>query len=192
MDIVSIIVIFIALLCLFFISKTPRGKKMILQIFQAEIKLKKYGLFGIILYIIIGIILNITLFLYMPVNIMSGFLFGFKKGFLISYCIVMISAIISFYIAKYFLKEKIEKNIEKYEKLLEIYKKQDTFTLQDWFMYVILTRVSPVPFNFSNYFWGITKISVFVFILSSSIGVLPWFFFEVLGGSKIKHIEKLL
>ena len=192
MDIISICVIFVSIICIFFVSRTPRGKKMVLQIFQAELKLKKYGMLGIITYIIIGIILNITLFLYMPVNIMSGFLFGFKKGFIISYCIVMISAIISFYIAKYFLQEKVEKTIEKYKKLSEIYKKQDSFTLQDWITYVILTRVSPVPFNFSNYFWGVTKISIVTFVISSSIGILPWLFFEVLGGSKIKHIEKLL
>jgi len=191
---IKLLAIFIcsAIIFLFFISKSPNCKKLILSIFQAEQKLKKYGLMGIIIYIIIGIFLNITLFLYMYVNIMSGFLFGFKKGFVISYIIVIISALISFYISKYFLREKIENKTKEYEKLSYIYKKQESFELKDWIIYVILTRVSPIPFNFSNYFWGITKISIFVFIVGSAIGVLPWFLLEILTGSKIKNIENLL
>ena len=174
---------------LYILIKNPYTKSILIKLIDDEKILKNYGIMGIIVYILIGILLNVVFFLYMFVNIITGFIFGFKRGILISMIIVIVSAILSFLISRYYLKEHIPKNNTLFKKVL---KNQNEYNIFDWIKHIFITRISPLPFNIVNYFWGTTEINIWVYILSTFIGVIPWLIVEVYTGSMVKNINKFI
>lgn len=190
----KLIILILLIISLTIFSETKYGKKEILNIIKFNEKLKNKGLTGILIYILIGILLNVFLFLYVLVNISSGLIFGFKKGMLISYIIVIFSAIIGYYLSKYILKDDINILKNKYNIINKFYDKihDDNLTNLDYIKYIILFRLSPMPFHISNYLFGSTNIDISIFIIGTMIGVLPWLMLEVFIGSKLKNIKNIL
>ena len=186
------VLIIIVLVFLFFLSRNKYTKKYIYKLINIEKSLKKYGLLGIILYIIIGILLNIFLVMYFVVNIITGFIFGFKKGILIAYIIVVLSAIISFLISRYYLKDTIINKVEKNDRFKKIIDNQDNYNVIDWLRNIIISRLLPIPFIACNSFWGITNVKLYIYIIGTMIGVIPWLIFEVYVGSISKNIKKYI
>ena len=174
---------------LYILMKNPSTKKILIEIVDEEKLLKKYGLVGIFVYILIGIVLNVVFFLYFFVNLATGFIFGLKRGLIISMIIVIISATISFLLSRYFIKEKIPKDNETFQTILN---NQDNFNIFDWIKYNIILRVSPIPFNIVSYFWGTTEVNIWIYIFGTFIGVIPWMLFEVYTGSIVKNISKYI
>jgi uncharacterized membrane protein YdjX (TVP38/TMEM64 family) len=181
------IYIAIGLVILYILLKNKYMHSKLLQLVDEEKMLKNYGIIGILIYILIGIVLNIVFFLYFFVNVVTGYIFGFKKGILISMVIVTISSIISFVLSRYFLKENVKNDSSTFKTILD---NQNDFNLFDWIKYNVITRISPIPFNIVNYFWGITEIDIWVYIFATIIGVIPWVIFEVYTGSIVKNINK--
>lgn len=190
----KLIILILLIISLTIFSETKYGKKEILNIIKFNEKLKNKGLTGILIYILIGILLNVFLFLYVLVNISSGLIFGFKKGMLISYIIVIFSAIIGYYLSKYILKDDINILKNKYNIINKFYDKihDDNLTNLDYIKYIILFRLSPMPFHVSNYLFGSTNIDISIFIIGTMIGILPWLMLEVFIGSKLKNIKNIL
>jgi len=181
------IYIAIGLVILYILLKNKYMHSKLLQLIDEEKMLKNYGIIGILIYILIGIVLNVVFFLYFFVNVVTGYIFGFKKGIPISMVIVTISSIISFVLSRYFLKENVKNDSSTFKTILD---NQNDFNLFDWIKYNVITRISPVPFNIVNYFWGITEIDIWVYIFATIIGVIPWVIFEVYTGSIVKNINK--
>jgi len=181
------IYIAIGLVILYILLKNKYMHSKLLQLVDEEKMLKNYGIIGILIYILIGIVLNIVFFLYFFVNVVTGYIFGFKKGIPISMVIVTISSIISFVLSRYFLKENVKNDSSTFKTILD---NQNDFNLFDWIKYNVITRISPIPFNIVNYFWGITEIDIWVYIFATIIGVIPWVIFEVYTGSIVKNINK--
>jgi len=181
------IYIAIGLVILYILLKNKYMHSKLLQLIDEEKMLKNYGIIGILIYILIGIVLNIVFFLYFFVNVVTGYIFGFKKGIPISMVIVTISSIISFVLSRYFLKENVKNDSSTFKTILD---NQNDFNLFDWIKYNVITRISPIPFNIVNYFWGITEIDIWVYIFATIIGVIPWVIFEVYTGSIVKNINK--
>tara|TARA_R110001592_G_scaffold202655_1_gene452225 strand:- start:210 stop:803 length:594 start_codon:yes stop_codon:yes gene_type:complete len=181
------IYIAIGLVILYILLKNKYMHSKLLQLVDEEKMLKNYGIIGILIYILIGIVLNIVFFLYFFVNVVTGYIFGFKKGILISMVIVTISSIISFVLSRYFLKDNVKNDSSTFKTILD---NQNDFNLFDWIKYNVITRISPIPFNIVNYFWGITEIDIWVYIFATIIGVIPWVIFEVYTGSIVKNINK--
>jgi uncharacterized membrane protein YdjX (TVP38/TMEM64 family) len=177
----------IGLVILYILLKNKYMHSKLLQLIDEEKMLKNYGIIGILVYILIGIVLNIVFFLYFFVNVVTGYIFGFKKGIPISMVIVTISSIISFVLSRYFLKENVKNDSSTFKTILD---NQNDFNLFDWIKYNVITRISPIPFNIVNYFWGITEIDIWVYIFATIIGVIPWVIFEVYTGSIVKNINK--
>tara|TARA_Y100000389_G_scaffold150259_1_gene149803 strand:- start:1973 stop:2566 length:594 start_codon:yes stop_codon:yes gene_type:complete len=177
----------IGLVILYILLKNKYMHSKLLQLVDEEKMLKNYGIIGILIYILIGIVLNIVFFLYFFVNVVTGYIFGFKKGIPISMVIVTISSIISFVLSRYFLKENVKNDSSTFKTILD---NQNDFNLFDWIKYNVITRISPIPFNIVNYFWGITEIDIWVYIFATIIGVIPWVIFEVYTGSIVKNINK--
>lgn len=177
-------IIIISIIILFFIIlKSKYSNKYIHKLIKTEYNLKDKGIYGIVIFIIIGIILNQFVFLYPIINLSSGFIFGFKKGFIISYILIIISSIVSFYLSKYIFKK------------IEFDKKYDlnyNFNTIEWIKFNILLRISPTPFNVSNYILSNTNINIITYIIGTMIGVLPWLFLEVFIGSNIKNINNIV
>jgi uncharacterized membrane protein YdjX (TVP38/TMEM64 family) len=190
----KLIILILLIISLTVFSKTNYGKKKILNMLKIQEKLKNKGLIGILIYILIGILLNVFLFLYIIINLSSGYIFGFKKGFIIAYIIVICSSIIGFYLSKYLLKDDINTFKNKYHILNKLHEKihSNNLTNFDYIKYIILFRLSPIPFQVSNYLFGSTNVNIFIYIIGTMIGVLPWLIIEVYIGSKFKNISNVL
>lgn len=182
------IYVVIGFIVLYILIKHVDIKSILLEIIECEKNLKNNGIIGIVVYVLLGILLNTFFFLYYFVNITTGYIFGFKNGLMISMAIVMITAIISFMISRNNIKGLNDES-EIFKKIVE---DQSDFTGYDWVKYNIITRLSPIPFNVVNLFWGITTIDINTYIIATLIGIIPWLLFEVYIGSRIKDIKKYL
>lgn len=184
-------IIAIIIICMIYVYKSKNTKKYLYKLINEENKLKKKGIYGNIIFIIIGIILNQGFF-YPYINLSTGFIFGFERGVILSYILVIISAIVGFYLSRYVFKQKFIGFMKNHDRLKYIYKGQYNLNTFQWIKSVILLRVSPISFNLCNYFFGTTNIDIFTYIISTMIGVIPWLFAEVYIGSKIKNVHKLV
>jgi len=186
------VLIISVLVFLFFLSRNKYTKKYIYKLINIEESLKKYGLLGIIVYIIIGIVLNIFFFMYLIINIITGYIFGFREGILIAYIIIILSSIIPFLISRYYLKDKIINNAQENDRFKKIIDNQDNYNVIDWLRNIIISRLLPIPFIACNSFWGITNVKLYIYIIGTMIGVIPWLIFEVYVGSISKNIKKYI
>ena len=171
------VLIISVLVFLFFLSRNKYTKKYIYKLINIEESLKKYGLLGIIVYIIIGIVLNIFFFMYLIINIITGYIFGFREGILIAYIIIILSSIIPFLISRYYLKDKIINNAQENDRFKKIIDNQNNYNTFDWLKNIIISRVLPIPFIACNSFWGITNVKLYIYIIGTMIGVIPWLIF---------------
>ena len=172
-----------------------KQKKIQVIIFSIIAYLKYTGnksIKGKIYYIGIVIIMNIVFMNSTIPNLMSGYIFGLKKGIMLTLVGCIISGIISFYMSRYILKNKILKQVEKYPVLSMIKKDEHLLETPDWFELTVLSRLPPTyPYHLTSYFWGITDISVFIFILGTIIGILPGLSLETYIGYKFSNIKDI-
>jgi len=127
----------------------------------------------------------------------AGFAFGLWKGFLAVSAGATLGASLAFLVARFIARDKIEtiaKGNEKFQRIDNAIGKQGA-------KLVFLLRLSPViPFNLSNYFYGLTGVKFWPYVLASWIGMMPGAFLYVYigtagkaavsvaaGGEAIKH-----
>jgi uncharacterized membrane protein YdjX (TVP38/TMEM64 family) len=147
---------------------------------------------GKLYYISIVIIMNIVFMNSTIPNLMSGYIFGLRKGILLTLIGCIISGVISFYMSRYILKDKILEKVNKNEVLSQIKKDEKLLEKNDWFELTTLSRLPPTyPYHLTSYFWGITDISVFIFIIGSIIGILPGLSLETYIGYKFSNIKDI-
>jgi uncharacterized membrane protein YdjX (TVP38/TMEM64 family) len=150
------------------------------------------SIIGKIYYISVVIIMNIVFMNSTIPNLMSGYIFGLKKGILLTLIGCIISGVISFYMSRYILKDKILEQVSKYPVLSRIKKDEHLLGSLDWFELTILSRLPPTyPYHLTSYFWGITDISVFIFIIGTVIGILPGLSLETYIGYKFSNIKDI-
>lgn len=181
--------IIIIIICIICIQKSKSSKKYLFKLVNYEKNLKKSGISGIILFIIICILLNLVIFTIGLNNMITGYIFGFKNGIVIAYIINLITAIIGFIISRYFLKNNVNSLINKNKKFKKIYKNQINYKFIDWFKYNSILRISPIPFHVTSAFFGITNISFKKFILCSIFTILPACIIETYIGTNIKNLK---
>jgi uncharacterized membrane protein YdjX (TVP38/TMEM64 family) len=100
----------------------------------------------------------------------AGFLFGVVKGSLYVVIATTVGATLAFMIARLLFGERASKYVLSHSKLKLV---SDQFTHEGWRI-VLLTRLVPFfPFKLSNYFFGLTKISLRGFILGVFFGIWP-------------------
>ena len=172
-----------------------KHKKVQGSIFSIIAYLKYKGnktFMGKFYYVSIVIIMNIVFMNSTIPNLMSGYIFGLRKGILLTLIGCIISGVISFYISRYILKDKILEKVEKHEVLSQIKKDEKSLETSDWFQLATLSRLPPTyPYHLTSYFWGITDISVFIFIIGSIIGILPGLSLETYIGYKFSNIKNI-
>lgn len=110
--------------------------------------------------------------LLIPASLMSmaaGVAYGFW-GFPVVMVGASIGASFAFLIARYSAKEKVKKYFKKNPKIRVL---EEAVNNGGWKM-VALLRLSPIfPFNFQNYFYGITEIGFWPYIITTFIAVIP-------------------
>ena len=125
-------------------------------------------------------------------NLVSGYIFGLRNGILLTLIGCIISGVISFYISRYVLKDEIMDKVSKLKMLKKIKKEEKKFTIKEWFELTVLSRLPPTyPYHLISYFWGITDIKVYIFILGTIVGQLPSLAFETYIGYKFSDIKNI-
>jgi uncharacterized membrane protein YdjX (TVP38/TMEM64 family) len=82
----------------------------------------------------------------------------------------MVGAALAFLIARFVAREKITSIAKKNESFRRI----DVAIGEQGAKLVFLLRLSPlIPFNLSNYFYGLTAVKFWPYVLASWIGMLP-------------------
>jgi uncharacterized membrane protein YdjX (TVP38/TMEM64 family) len=127
----------------------------------------------------------------------AGFAFGLWKGFAAVSAGATLGASLAFLVARFIARGKIEAIAKGNEKFRNI----DNAIGKQGARLVFLLRLSPViPFNLSNYFYGLTGVKFWPYVLASWIGMMPGTFLYVYigtagkaavvaaaGGEAIKH-----
>jgi uncharacterized membrane protein YdjX (TVP38/TMEM64 family) len=127
----------------------------------------------------------------------AGFAFGLWKGFLAVSAGATLGAALAFLVARYIARARIEAVAKANDK----FRKIDNAVGEQGAKLIFLLRLSPlIPFNLSNYFYGLTAVKFWPYVLASWIGMMPGTFLYVYigaagqaaasaaaGGEAIKH-----
>jgi uncharacterized membrane protein YdjX (TVP38/TMEM64 family) len=155
------------------------------------------GVAGIFIFIGVYVAATVLLAPGVILTIGTGFAFGLWKGFLAVSAGATLGAALAFLVARFIARDKIEAIAKRNEKFRAI----DNAIGQQGAKFIFLLRLSPViPFNLSNYFYGLTGVKFWSYVLASWTGMMPGTFLYVyvgtagkaavsaaVGGKAIKH-----
>src|SRR5438034_10649343 len=155
------------------------------------------GVAGIFIFVVVYAVATVLLAPGSILTIGAGFAFGLWKGFLAVSAGATIGASLAFLIARFIARDKIEATARRNEK----FRKIDNAIAREGTKLIFLLRLSPVmPFNLSNYFYGLTGVKFWRYVLASWIGMMPGTFLYVYigtagkaavtaaaGGEAVKH-----
>lgn len=138
------------------------------------------GVAGIFIFIGVYAIATVLLAPGSILTISAGFAFGLWKGFLSVWAGATLGASLAFLIARFIARDKVEAIAKGNEKFRNI----DNAISKQGAKLVFLLRLSPViPFNLSNYFYGLTGVKFWPYVLASWIGMMPATFLFVYIGT---------
>jgi uncharacterized membrane protein YdjX (TVP38/TMEM64 family) len=155
------------------------------------------GLAGIFIFIGVYAVATVLLAPGAILTIGAGFAFGLWKGFLAVSAGATLGASLAFLVARFIARDKIQTMAQRNDKFRRI----DTAIGKQGPKLIFLLRLSPViPFNLSNYFYGLTGVRFWPYVLASWIGMMPGTFLYVYigtagkaavaaaaGGEAVKH-----
>jgi uncharacterized membrane protein YdjX (TVP38/TMEM64 family) len=155
------------------------------------------GLAGIFIFIGLYAVATVLLAPGAVLTIGAGFAFGLWKGFVAVSAGATLGAALAFLVARFLARDKVEAIAKRNEK----FRKIDNAIAREGAKLIFLLRLSPViPFNLSNYFYGLTGVKFWPYVLASWIGMMPGTFLYVYisiagkaafaaaaGGEAIKH-----
>ena len=128
------------------------------------------GPWGIVIFTVVYVIATIFLVPGSALTVGAGFVFGLGWGFLAVSLGSTTGAALAFLIARFVAREKITSIARKNENFRRI----DAAIGEQGAKLVFLLRLSPlIPFNLSNYFYGLTAVKFWPYVLASWIGMLP-------------------
>jgi Uncharacterized conserved protein len=128
------------------------------------------GLAGIFIFVAVYAGATVLLAPGAILTIGAGFAFGLWKGFLAVSAGATLGASLAFLVARFVARDKIEAMARKSTKFQRI----DNAIGKQGAKLVFLLRLSPViPFNLSNYFYGLTAVKFWPYVLVSWIGMMP-------------------
>ena len=103
-------------------------------------------------------------------TIAAGLVYGIVGGTAVSLAGATLGAGLAFLVARYLVRGHIEEFARKNRRFGAI---DDAIGQEGWKI-VGLLRLSPlIPFNVSNYFYGVTSIGFWPYLLASCVGMLP-------------------
>jgi uncharacterized membrane protein YdjX (TVP38/TMEM64 family) len=128
------------------------------------------GPLGFIIFVLVYALATVLFAPGWPLTVGAGFTFGLVMGTAAVSLGSILGASLAFLIARFFAREAIEAKTAKNERFRAI---DRAIGEQGWKM-IFLLRLSPiVPFNLSNYFYGITAVRFWPYFFASWIGMLP-------------------
>ena len=138
------------------------------------------GTVGILVFIVVYVLATVLMAPGSILTIGAGFAFGLWKGFLAVSAGATLGASLAFLVARFIAREKIEAIAQRNEKFRNL----DHAIGEEGAKLIFLLRLSPViPFNLSNYFYGLTAVRFWPYVLASWIGMMPGTFLYVYIGA---------
>jgi uncharacterized membrane protein YdjX (TVP38/TMEM64 family) len=138
------------------------------------------GVAGIFIFIGVYAVATVLLAPGAILTIGAGFAFGLWKGFVAVSAGATLGAALAFLVARFIARDKVEAIAKGNEKFRNI----DNAIGKQGAKLVFLLRLSPViPFNLSNYFYGLTGVKFWPYVLASWIGMMPGTFLYVYIGT---------
>ena len=138
------------------------------------------GAAGVFVFILVYAVATVLMAPGSILTIGAGFTFGLWKGFLAVSAGATVGASLAFLVARFTVRDKIEGIAKRNEKFREI----DAAIGKQGAKLIFLLRLSPViPFNLSNYFYGLTAVRFWPYVLASWIGMIPGTFLYVYIGT---------
>lgn len=123
------------------------------------------------------------------ITLAAGFIFGLVHGTILVSISSTIGATIAFIVGRTVAKDWVGGMISKQPK----FKALDLAIEKKGFLVVFLTRLSPIfPFNFLNYAYGLTSVSLGKYFLASWIGMIPGTILFVYLGSISKNVSDII
>src|SRR5437870_11449725 len=155
------------------------------------------GVVGIFIFIIVYAVATVLLAPGSVLTIGAGFTFELWKGFLAVSGGSTLGAALAFLVARFIARERVAVIAQRNEKFRAI----DSAIGKQGAKLIFLLRLSPViPFNLSNYLYGLTGVKFWPYVLASWIGMMPGTFLYVYigtagkaavsaaaGGETVKH-----
>jgi len=137
------------------------------------------GTAGILVFIIVYALATVLMAPGSILTIGAGFVFGLWKGFLAAWVGATLGAALAFLVARFVARDKIEAIARRNEK----FRKIDNAIGKQGAKLIFLLRLSPViPFNLSNYLYGLTGVKFWPYVLASWLGMMPGTFLYVYIG----------
>jgi len=128
------------------------------------------GTAGILIFIAVYAVATVLLAPGAILTIGAGFAFGLWKGFLAVSAGSTLGAALAFLVARFIARDRVEAIAKGNEKFRNI----DNAIGQQGAKLVFLLRLSPViPFNLSNYLYGLTGVKFWPYVLASWLGMMP-------------------
>ena len=155
------------------------------------------GVTGIFIFIGVYVVATVLLAPGAILTIGAGFAFGLWKGFLAVSAGSTLGAVLAFLVARFIARDKVEAIAERNDKFRNV----DSAIGKQGAKLIFLLRLSPViPFNLSNYLYGLTGVKFWPYVFASWIGMMPGTFLYVYigaagkaavavtaGGEAVKH-----
>ena len=136
--------------------------------FQAWIK--GLGPWGWLIFAAVYIVGTVLLVPGSVLTIAAGLAFGLAIGFPLVVVSATIGATLAFLVARYLAHDKVESLMQKRPKFKAI---QSAVSEGGWKV-VALLRLSPVlPFNLTNYLYGITDLKLREYVAATFVGIMP-------------------
>jgi uncharacterized membrane protein YdjX (TVP38/TMEM64 family) len=140
----------------------------------------RMGVAGIFIFIIVYAVATVLLAPGSVLTIGAGFVFGLWKGFLAVSAGSTLGAALAFVVAQFIARERVAVITQRNEKFRAI----DSAIGKQGAKLIFLLRLSPIiPFNLSNYFYGLTGVKFWPYVLASWIGMMPGTFLYVYIGT---------
>ena len=138
------------------------------------------GVVGIFIFIGVYAVATVLLAPGSILTIGAGFAFGLWKGFLAVSAGSILGAALAFLVARFIARDKVEAIAQRNDKFRNL----DAAIGREGAKLIFLLRLSPViPFNLSNYFYGLTSVKFWPYVLASWIGMIPGTFLYVYIGT---------
>ncbi len=138
------------------------------------------GLWGMCVFVLVyaGLVV-----LFVPGSLLTigaGFALGFGKALPVAWLGATLGATLAFLVARHVFRARIEALAKKNAKFEAI---DHAISEQGWKV-VALLRLSPLlPYNLSNYLYGVTRVELPQYVAASCIGMLPGTILHVYLGS---------
>ena len=138
------------------------------------------GVAGVFIFIGVYAVATVVLAPGSILTIGAGLAFGLWKGFLAVSAGSTLGAVLAFLVARFVARDKVEAIARQNEKFRRI----DNAIGKEGAKLIFLLRLSPViPFNVSNYFYGLSAVKFWPYVLASWTGMMPGAFLYVYIGA---------